>query len=103
MPNIKITIIGADKKLSEKISNSISDGNGYKYTYMKQLVARLRIVQKNVRDQSEENQLIDFTNALIAERNIANFSAERYAELNQEEIFDALIQVTEAIEDILSE
>jgi hypothetical protein len=103
MATIKITITGVDKKLSDEISNSISDTKGYKYTYLKQLISRLRMIKGSISNLSEEEQTTEFTNVLIQERNIANFSGERYAELNNEELFNAFSEISESIEKILNE
>ena len=100
MPKITVTVIGADDTLSNIISNSIVDNKGYKYTYLKQLVSRLRLVKNNVKDLTEEQQITIIGNTLIVERNLANFAAEEYAKLNQDELFESFMEIVDDIEDL---
>lgn len=100
MPKITVTVIGADKKLSDNLTNSIVEERGYKYTYLKQLISRLRIVQENAAHLSEPEQVVIIGNTLIAERNIANFAAERYAELDQEELFESFTEIVDEIQSL---
>ena len=71
-----ITVNGVDEKLSDNISNSIVDKKGYKYTHLKQMISRLRIVKGNAQNLPLEDQITIISNALITERNIANFAAD---------------------------
>jgi hypothetical protein len=103
MPTIKITITKADKQLSDEITSSISDGKGYKYTYLKQLISRIRMAKNEMANLPEEEQAMKLTNLFIVERNIASFSAEQYAELNNEELFNAFGEVVDAIESLFQE
>lgn len=98
MPKIKVTVIGADKQLSDTMGNSITTGKGFKYTYQKQLLSRLRVVMSNTSNLSPEEQLIAISNMLIVERNIANFAAEQYAQLDQDNIFNSFTEIAEEIE-----
>ena len=100
MPKITITVNGVDKQLSNNISSTITDKKGYKYTHLKQVVSRLRILKEKVVDLSEKDQIAIISNALITERNIANFAAEQYAEQNQLELFDALTEIVDEIEEL---
>jgi len=100
MTKIKITITKADEKLANSI---VGDFNGYKYTYMKQLISRLRIVKSCISDKPIDEQITTLQNVLIVERNIAQYGAERYAELNNEDLFDALIEISDKIEEILKD
>jgi mannitol-specific phosphotransferase system IIBC component len=98
MPKIKVTVIGADKQLSDTMGNSITSGKGFKYTYQKQLLSRLRVVMSNTSDLPPEEQLIVISNMLITERNIANYAAEQYAQLDQDDIFNSFTEIAEEIE-----
>jgi hypothetical protein len=99
-PTIKITITSATSKLSKHLGDSISDYNAYKYTYLKQLISRLRVVEQNIKDLSEEQQVIIIGNVFITERNIAAFAAEQYAALNQNDLFDSFIEIVKEIEEL---
>lgn len=99
-PTITITVKGADNKLSESISTSISNENTFKYLYLKQLVSRLRAVKAKVADKPDTYQIAVIGNTLKVERNIANFAAEQYAELGQEETFDALTEIVAEIDEL---
>jgi hypothetical protein len=103
MPKITVTINGAVEVLSDNLNKSISEQKGYKYTYMKQLVSRVRLVKSNVSELPENVQNLIISNTLIAERNIASFAAEQYAMLNQDELFNAFAEVVEDIEKLFTE
>ena len=100
MPKITITVNGVDEKLSDNISNSIVDKKEYKYTHLKQMISRLRIVKGNAQNLPLEDQITIISNALITERNIANFAAEQYAEQDQSELFETLIEIVKEIEEL---
>jgi hypothetical protein len=100
MPKITITINGVDQKLSDNLSKSIAQENGHKYTHMKQVVSRIRMVKDTIKDLPEDIQLMMISNALIVERNIAWFAAEQYAMLNQDKLFDALSELAEDIDSL---
>ncbi len=100
---IKITITGADKKLSESVTASVKDGKRYKYTHNKLLVSRLRMFKEDIKNLSEEEQIGVIRNVLIAERNIASFAADQYAELNQENIFNDLTEIIEELDELLKQ
>jgi hypothetical protein len=102
MPKITVTVIGADNKLSDSLSNSIVEERGYKYTYLKQLISRLRMVKAKNANLTEEEQMIIISNTLIVERNIANFAAEQYAELGQDELFDSFTEIVSDIEELFN-
>jgi len=97
MAQIQI-VINADGKLAEQIPNT---SNGYKYTYLKSLITRLRILKGNVNDLSDEDKAKILIRVLTAEREAANLIAELYAELNQDDIFNALTEIADEIKDIL--
>jgi TusA-related sulfurtransferase len=99
MSIITIKVIGADNKMSKHITESIDGSDGYKYTYLRQLVSRLRILKSNIQDLPEAEQITILGNILITERNIANYAAEKYAELNQEELFDCFMSIVSDIEE----
>lgn len=99
-PTIKITITGATSKLSGHITESIGEQNVYKYTYLKQLITRLRAVEQQMLDLPTEAQIIAIGNVLVTERNIAAYAAEQYAALNQEELFDSFMEIVEEIEEL---
>lgn len=99
-PKITITITGADKKLSTGINESIESSKTYKYTYLKQLISRLRAIKSKVSERSETEQIDIISNVLKAERNIANYTAEQYAELGYDEVFDSLTEVVSEIEEL---
>lgn len=99
-PTIRITITGATSELSKHITESISEYNTYKYTYLKQLVSRLRVIEQNLENLPDEARLLAIGNTLITERNIAAFAAEQYAMLNQDELFEAFMEVVEEIESL---
>lgn len=101
MPQITIKVIGAEEILSNNISQSIDQANGFKYTYLKQMISRLRIVKSTVKDLDEQEQIAAIGNALIVERNVANYAAGEYAKLNQESIFDSLMEIVDEIEALL--
>lgn len=101
MPKITIKVIGADNALADSLGKSITEQDGYKYTYLKQLVSRLRIVKSNVKDAPEEERIVTIGNALVTERNIANFAAEQYAMLNQEDLFNSFMEIVSDIEELL--
>jgi len=100
MAKITVTIVGADEQLSKKLTSAISLGKGYKYTYLKQLLTRLRIVRQKVINLPEEEQLTILSNTLITERNIANFAADKYAELNMDELFDSFADIASDIDEL---
>jgi len=100
-PTIKITITGATSKLSGHITESISEQNTYKYTYLKQLVTRLRVVEQQLSDLPAEAQIIAIGNVLVTERNIAAYAAEQYAALDQDELFNSFMEIVEEIEELL--
>ena len=100
MPKITITVNGVDEQLSNNISKSITDKRGYKYTHLKQIVSRLRIIKEEIEDLPENEQITIISNALITERNIANFAAEQYAEQNQSELFEVLVEIVSEIEEL---
>lgn len=99
-PVVTITITKADTTISDKLSNSIKEYNGFKYTYLKQLVSRLRIFKQSVNDLSTDEQISAMGNFLITERNIANFAADQYAILNHDELFNDLMEIVEEIEEL---
>lgn len=101
-PTIKITITGATSKLSKHITESIVDNSIYKYTYLKQLLSRLRAVDQCSKDLPEEQQLVILANTLIVERNIASYAAEQYAALNQDDLFQSFMEISEEIEELLN-
>ncbi len=103
VPEIKITIIGASKKLSETITSSIKEGRPYKYVHSRLLVSRLQAVKYDIKDLPEEEQIKEMRNVLIAERNIASIAADQYAELNKQDIFEDLIEIIEEIDNILNQ
>lgn len=101
MPEIKITVTKAGQTLSDNVSKSIKDVKSFKYTYLKQAVSRIRLVTDSVADETDEQKVTSITNALIVERNVANFAAEQYAKLNQDEIFNDLMEIVEEIDELL--
>jgi hypothetical protein len=100
MSRITVTITGAEHKLSDSVGKSITSEKSFKYTYQKQVQSRLRTVMKNVSVLPEEEQVNIISNMLIVERNIANYAAEQYALLNQDDIFNSLTEVAEEIEEL---
>lgn len=100
MPKILITVSGAEKKLSNTLSDSIAEANGVKYTHLKQSLSRIRMVISNTSNLPEEDKMIAISNALITERNIANFIADRYAELNQDDISLASMEIANEIDEL---
>lgn len=100
MSKITVTIIGAEQKLSDSISNSIVDERGYKYTYLKQLLSRLRIVKSKNEDLTDEEQMVIIGNTLITERNIANYAAEQYAKLDMDELFESFTEIADDIDEL---
>lgn len=105
-PTIKITIIGnasVSSKLSKHVTESIDEANTYKYTYLKQLVTRLRRVEERSKDLPDNEHIIAIGNTLIAERNIAAYAAEQYAALNQDELFDSFVEIMEEIEELFKQ
>jgi uncharacterized protein YutE (UPF0331/DUF86 family) len=52
-------------------------------------------------DLTEEEQCVIVRNTLIVERNIANYAAERYAELDQDELFESFTEIATDIEELL--
>jgi hypothetical protein len=100
MPKIIITVNGAEQKLSDDIGKSITLGKSFKYTYQKQLLSRLRVAIANTSVLSEEEARLNISNVLIVERNIANYAAEQYAELGQDEIFKSFTEIAEDIENL---
>jgi len=83
-PTIKITITSATTKLS-----------GYNT-----LISRLKVVQDSVKSLPQAQQDNVFYNTLIAERNIAAFSADQYAALNQDKLFDIFCKLAEDIDEL---
>ena len=102
-PKITITITGATEKLSKHVTEAIEEYDTYKYTYLKQLLSRLRAVEHSVNDLSIDNKLAIVKDVLITERNIAAYAAEQYAVLNQNEIFNSFIEIMEEIEELINE
>jgi len=100
---ITITVTGATGKLSKSITDSIQQQKSYKYTYLKQLISRLRIIGEDLDSQGLpiEEKAILFINALIIERNIAAMAAEQYAAMNQSNLFDAFMEIVDEIEELL--
>jgi len=103
MSKITIEIIKSDDKISKKITESISDKKGYKYTYLKQLISRLRMIKQQIEELSEEEQIAIFSNVLITESNIANYAAEQWADLNHEQLFNDLTEIADEIKSFLNE
>ena len=101
-PKIEITIITADKKISESISGSIKDSHPYKYLHNKLLVARLRGIKQEIAELPIEQQASIIRNVLIAERNIAETAAEQYALLNANDIFNDLMEIVGEINNLLT-
>jgi hypothetical protein len=99
---IIITIITAEKKLGEKLTDTIGTDQLYKYMHSKLLLARMRIVKHDVADFPEEDQAAILRNVLTVERNIAAMAAEQYAELNQQEIFINLTEIVQEIDELLN-
>ena len=64
------------------------------------MISRLRIVKGNAQNLPLEDQITIISNALITERNIANFAAEQYAEQDQSELFETLIEIVKEIEEL---
>jgi hypothetical protein len=98
---IKI-IVSAKNPLEDRIAKSVVESDAYKYTYLKQLISRLKVVASNLQDKSEEEQETTMRNVLITERNIAAYAAEKYAEFNQEKIFESFTEIMEDIETLLN-
>lgn len=100
MSKIIITVNGVEQKLSNNIGNSITLGKGFKYTYQKQLLSRLRVAIDSTKNLPENEAKTHISNVLIVERNIANYAAEQYAELGQDEIFNSFTEIAEDIEEL---
>jgi hypothetical protein len=100
MPKIIITVNGAEQTLSNNLGKSITLGKGFKYTYQKQLLSRLRVAIASTKDLSEDEAKVNISNILIVERNIAYYAAEQYAELGQDEIHNSFTEIAEEIEEL---
>jgi hypothetical protein len=103
MAEIKITITKADEKLSSSISETPNGeiASSYKYTYMRQLITRLRVTKGLLLDKPMEEQEQIMRDVLITERNISHYIAEEYAKLDNDNIFTAAMEIAEDIEEIL--
>ena len=102
-PKITITITDATAKLSKHVTEAIEEYDTYKYTYLKQLLSRLRAVEHSTNVLSIDDKILLVRNVLITERNVAAFAAEQYAALDQEEVFNSFTEIMEEIEGLINE
>jgi len=103
MTEVKITINKADERLSSSITNTPTKeiSSSYKYTYLRQLITRIRVVKGTTLDKTPEEQENIIRDVLVTERNISYYIAEEYAKLDNNDIFTAAMEIAEELEEIL--
>lgn len=102
-PKLTITITTLDKKLSKNVQDAVTAGKPYKYNHARLLATRLRSVKDSINHLSDEEQLAHLRNVLIVERNIASLAADEYSKINQENVFNDLMEIVAEIDTILKD